>query len=263
VRVRRPIAGLLTLLLAGCTATPKSPVGVTTLTVFAASSLTDAFTEIGTTYEEAHPGVDVTFSLGGSQTLRTQIEAGAPADVFAAANSHEMEALVASGMVRADAARSLLSNSLVVILPAANPAGLKGLPDLAAPGLKLVLAAEEVPLGQYARQSLEKMNTLFGADFSGRVLGNVVSNEDNARQVVAKVQLGEADAGIVYRSDTVAATELKTIEIPTDLNVIAAYVMAPLAGSAHAAEAAAFLEYVLSAQGQATLGKWGFAPPGR
>ena len=202
-------------------AAPQVQTEPTSLIVFAAASLTDAFTEMGAAYEAANPGVTVTFSFAGSPILRTQIEEGATVDVFASANKKEMDALVSSGMVNAEAPKALLTNDLVVILPAANPAGVAQLADLAKPGLKLVLAAEEVPVGNYTRQSLEKMNAQFGSGFRERVLSNIVSNEDNVRQVLAKVQLGEADAGIVYRSDAVAAPDLKTIEIPTDMNVIA------------------------------------------
>lgn len=260
MRVRWASVGALAVVLAGCAGAPKS---ATSLTVFAASSLTDAFGEIGAAYEGEHPAVNVAFSFGGSQTLGTQIEAGAPADVFAAANDKEMNALVTGEMVKPGAPRPFLSNSLVVILPAENPASLQQLQDLAAPGIKLVLAAQEVPVGDYARQSLDKMNSVFGADFSERVLNRVVSNEDNARQVVAKVQLGEADAGIVYVSDTIGATGLKTIEIPADINVSATYQIAPLVHSSNPDEAASLIEFVLSPQGQAILSKWGFAPAPR
>ena len=197
MRALRLIAAAWGLLLTGCAAAPGAASEATGLTVFAASSLTEAFSEIGAGYREGHPDVALTFSFGGSQTLRTQIEAGAQADVFAAASSREMDGLVAGGMVQAATPQVFLTNKLVVLLPAANPAGVLQLQDLVKPGLKLVLAAQEVPVGNYARQSLEKMNAEFGADFSERVLANVVSNEDNVRQVVAKVQLGEADAGIV------------------------------------------------------------------
>ena len=231
------------------------------LTVFAAASLADAFTEIGKNFEAANPGVTVTFNFAGSQALRTQIEEGAPADVFASASGKEMDTAVAGKFVADGTPRVFLNNKLVLILPADNPASVTKLEDLARSGLKLVLAAEEVPVGNYARQSLDLMNGAFGTDFKDRVLANVVSNEDNVKQVVSKVQLGEADAGIVYTSDAVAAPELKTVEIPTELNVIARYPIAPLVKSANADLAASFVEYVFSAEGQAVLAKWGFAPP--
>jgi len=172
-----------------------------------------------------------------------------------------MEALVTDTLIALDAPQQFLNNKLVVILPANNPAVLEKLEDLAKPGIKLVLAAEEVPVGKYARQALDNMSGQFGSHFKDKVLANVVSNEDNVKQVVAKVQLGEADAGIVYTSDAVAAPELKTIEIPVDLNVIAKYPIAPLIKSENTDLAKAFIAYVLSTDGQAVLQKWGFAPP--
>ena len=231
-----------------------------TLTVFAAASLTDAFTEIGAAFDAANPGVTTTFNFAGSQALRTQIEEGAPADVFASASSKEMETLITGSFVMKDVPQVFLINKLVVILPSNNPAGLEKLEDLANPGIKVVLAAEEVPVGKYARQALDLMDASFGTGFKDKVLANVVSNEDNVKQVVAKVQLGEADAGIVYVSDVAAAPELKSIQIPTDLNVIAKYPIAPLVKSENADLAAKFIEYVLSAVGQTVLAKWGFTP---
>jgi len=258
---------LFVIFMAGCSPAAPAPTTVRantpeprTLMVFAAASLTDAFSEIGKNFEAANSGVTVAFNFAGSQALRTQIEEGAPADVFASASGKEMNALVAGALVTEAESKIFLNNKLVVILPADNPAGLKSLADLAKPGSKIVLAAEEVPVGNYARQSLELMNGSFGADFKDKVLANVVSNEDNVKQVVAKVQLGEADAGIVYTSDAIAAPELQTIEIPTELNVIAKYPIAPLAESANADLAQAFIAYALSADGQAILQRWGFAP---
>ncbi len=231
-----------------------------TLTVFAAASLTDAFTEIGAAFDAANPGVTTTFNFAGSQALRTQIEEGAPADVFASASGKEMDTLVTGSFVTKDIPQVFLTNKLVVILPSNNPAALEKLEDLANPGIKLVLAAEEVPVGKYARQALDLMDASFGSGYKDKVFANVVSNEDNVKQIVAKVQLGEADAGIVYVSDAVAAPELKSIEIPADLNVIAKYPTAPLIKSENADLAAKFIEYVLSAEGQAVLAKWGFIP---
>jgi molybdate transport system substrate-binding protein len=254
---------LFTPLLARCApaATPASAPEPRILNIFAAASLTDAFTEIGKNFEASNPGVSVIFNFAGSQALRTQIEEGAPADIFASANRTEMDSLVTGGHVAEGAAQVFLNNKLVVILPANNPAGVTKLEDLANSGIKLVLAAEEVPVGKYARQSLDQMNSQFGSDFKDKVLANVVSNEDNVKQVVAKVQLGEADAGIVYTSDAVAASELKTIEIPAELNVTAEYPIAKVTKSANPDLADTFIAYVLSQDGQTVLQKWGFAPP--
>jgi molybdate transport system substrate-binding protein len=243
------------------TVPPTSTPEPKTMNVFAAASLTDAFTEIGRNFEAENPGVTTTFNFAGSQALRTQIEEGAPADVFASANAKEMDTLETDGLVTKDTPENFLTNKLVVVLPANNPAGLEKLEDLSKPGIKLVLAAEEVPVGKYARQALDSMNGQLGSDFKDKVLANVVSNEDNVKQVVSKVQLGEADAGIVYTSDAVAAPDLKTIEIPAELNVIAKYPIAALSKSANSDLAKAFIDYVLSPEGQAVLQKWGFTPP--
>ena len=261
---RLPYLFLVFALLSGCGSAAPSPTVAPepqTLTVFAAASLTDAFTEISKNFEAANPGVIVLFNFAGSQALRTQIEEGAPADVFASANKTEMDALVTSAHVQQGTPQTFLNNKLIVILPADNTAGLTKLEDLANSGIKLVLAAEEVPVGKYTRQALEQMNSQFGSDFKDKVLANVVSNEDNVKQVVAKVQLGEADAGVVYTSDAVAAPDLKTVEIPNELNVIAEYPIAALTDSVNSELATAFINYVLSQEGQAVLQKWGFAPP--
>ncbi len=235
----------------------SSPV---TLTVFAAASLTQAFEEIGRNFQSQHPGVHITFSFAGSQALRTQIEQGAPADVFASASPADMDALVSAGNVAASSVGSLVTNRLEVILPSGNPARLSQLQDLSHPGLKLVLAAPDVPVGKYARQALLKMNGSFGPDFSQKVMANVVSQEDNVKQIVAKVELGEADAGIVYVSDAIAAPGLKSIQIPPEFNVTAKYVIAPVKSAHEPALAAAFVDYTRSPAAQTVLAKWGFGP---
>jgi molybdate transport system substrate-binding protein len=240
--------------------TPHGGSGSPAVVVFAAASLTDAFKEIGTAFEAANHGTSVTFNFAGSQTLRTQIEEGAPADVFASANTDQMDALIADGMMAAGAPRVFLTNQLVVIVPPRNPAQVRSLPDLARAGLKLDLAAADVPVGSYARQALEKMDQAFGGGFQASALANVVSEEDNVKQVVTKVQLGEADAGIVYTSDAIAAPDVGRIPIPANLNVTAQYPIGLLNHAAHPAIAESFVNYVLSEEGQAILAKWGFQP---
>jgi molybdate transport system substrate-binding protein len=233
-----------------------------TLTVFAAASLTDAFTEMGHNFEASHPGVTVALNFAGSQTLSMQLTQGAVADVFASANHTEMDKLVTGSLVNQDAPKDFLTNKLVILLPKNNPANVQTLQDLARSGLKLVLADATVPAGKYARQILDNLSkdASFGADFKTKVLANVVSNETDVKQVVAKVQLGEADAGIVYISDAIAAPELKTIEIPANFNVIAKYPIAALTKAPQSELASEFTGYVLSTDGQATLKKWGFTP---
>lgn len=228
--------------------------------VFAASSLTDAFGQLAQAFESAHPGTSIRLNFGGSQALRTQIEQGAPGDVFVSASSKDMDTLVQEGFVEANEPQTLLTNRLVVILPTNNPAEIASLQDLARPNVKVVLAAADVPVGAYARQSLEEMNAAFGKGFSADVLADVVSDEDNVKQVVAKVQLDEADAGIVYVSDTVAAPNLRRIEIPDALNVVATYPIAALKSSKDAALAAEFVAFAVGPAGQSILQRWGFGP---
>jgi molybdate transport system substrate-binding protein len=246
--------------LAGPTVAPTAAPVARTLTVYAAASLTDAFAAIGKNFEAVNPGVTVKFSFAGSQALRTQIVQGAPADVFASANTTEMDALVAAGLVTTDSVKLFLTNQLLVIMPANNPAGLTALADLTKPKLKLILAAKEVPVGNYALQILDKLNVSIGNGYKDKVLANVVSYESDVKQVVAKVQLGEADAGIVYSSDAVAAPQLKKIDIPAESNVVAKYPLAALTQSKNLQLAQTFVAYVLSADGQTVLQKWGFLP---
>jgi len=228
-----------------------------TLTVFAAASLSESFGEIATAFEAAHPDVDVKLNFAGSNTLRAQIEQGAQADVFASANARETDELVANGFVSANTPQIFLTNRLVIITPDNNPAGLSTFANLTLPGLKLVLAAEDVPVGSYTRAVLANA----GADFETEVLANVVSNENNVKQVLAKVQLGEADAGIVYASDAATEPELPAIEIPSEWNVVAEYPIAALKDAPHPELANAFVAFVLSQQGQTILEKWGFSTP--
>jgi len=200
-----------------------------TLTVFAAASLTGSFGEIGKAFEAANPGVTVTFNFAGTQALATQLTQGAKADVFASANHTYMDNMVTANLVAAGY-KDFVTNVLEVILPANNPANIQTLQDLAKPGLKLVLEDKSVPAGAYSLTILGNMSKdpAYGSDFSSKVLANVVSNETDVKQVVAKVQLGEADAGIVYITDAIAAPTLKTIVIPTNYNVVAKYPIAAL-----------------------------------
>ncbi len=265
IKKRMPAALSAALILSACAAGAPAatsaayPAG-TVLTVFAAASLTGAIGDIGKRFESANPGVKVQFNFAGSQALRTQVEQGAHADVFASANATEMDALITGKLVMSNSIQVFLTNQLVVVMPAKNPAGLASLADLSKPGLKIVLAAKEVPVGNYAAQALGKLDASLGAGFRDKVLANVVSYENDVKQVVAKVQLGEADAGIVYTSDAVAAPDLKKIEIPADSNVVARYPLAPLTQSKNPDLARAFIAAVLSAESQAILQRWGFAP---
>jgi molybdate transport system substrate-binding protein len=239
------------------------------LTIFTAASLTEAFKEMGDNIEQANPGTKVTFNFAGSPTLRTQLAQGARADVFASADEPNMQGAQKEGTIASEP-RLLVRNQLVAIVPAANPAQVIRLQDLAKPGVKLVLTNKEVPVGNYSRQALAKMSqdAAFGPEFATRVLANLVSEETNVRQVVAKVQLGEAHAGIVYSSDVTPAVRgaLQVLAIPDSFNVIARYPIAVVRDAPNAAGARAFIDYVLSPAGQAILTKHGFlavAPPPR
>lgn len=261
----------LSLLLAACApiATPAvtdsgdAATEKTTLTVFAAASLTDAFQTIGQNFTAAHLGVDVTFNFAGSQQLAQQIDQGAPADIFASANAKQMSVAIESGRVLSGTTQIFARNRLVVVTPTNNPAGVTTLQELTRTGLKIVLAAKEVPVGQYALDFLDKAEAdgSLGAGYRDAVLANVVSYEENVRTVLAKVTLGEADAGIVYSSDvTPAAAQVQRIAIPDNLNTIADYPIAPLTDSPHADLAQQFIEYVLSSAGQQILTEAGFMP---
>jgi molybdate transport system substrate-binding protein len=232
------------------------------LIVFAAASLTEAFTELGAALTAAHPGVRVIFNFGGSQQLAQQLAQGAPADLFASANRRQMAVAVDAGRVGSDTAQVFACNRLVVVYPVANHAGLATLHDLAAPGLKLVLAAPEVPVGGYARDFLDRAAVAadYGPAYSAAVLANVVSYEENVRAVLSKVVLGEADAGIVYASDVTldAAEQVGRMAIPDALNTVAEYPVAPVVDAAHPALAQAFLDLLLGPEGQAILAKYGF-----
>jgi molybdate transport system substrate-binding protein len=233
-----------------------------TLTVFAAASLTGAFEEIGKDFENAYPGVNVRFNFAGSQILRVQIEQGAAADIFASADHANMDLLVTDKLLIDHSYQDFVTNKLVVILPPGNPANVKNLADLARPHLKLILADSSVPAGNYARKILLNLSTdpIYGLDFNGKVLANLVSNETDVKQVVTKVELGEADAGIVYISDAIAAPDLSTIPIPDTLNVTAHYPIGILNYASEPVLAEAFIAYVTSPAGQEVMAKWGFNP---
>jgi molybdate transport system substrate-binding protein len=274
MRSFKPVSIVLAVGLSAAACTSATPPAPTTsapvtasaaeqkLTVFAAASLTDAFDEIGDKFKQQNPGVTLEFNYAGSQQLRTQLEQGAAADVFASANTKEMNAAIQAGLVISGSQQTFVHNRLTVIVPKDNPGAIAELQDLARPGLKLVFAAAGVPVGGYSLTALGKMNADFGATFSLTVLSNVVSYEDNVKQVVAKIQLGEGDAGIVYASDVTpaAAPKITNLEIPDKYNVLAAYPIAALKSARRADLAVKFIDFVLSTDGQTVLKKWGFIP---
>ncbi|HEY8369057.1 MAG TPA: molybdate ABC transporter substrate-binding protein, partial [Thermodesulfobacteriota bacterium] len=208
-------AGLFAGVAAGAVATGASVAApVEELTVFAAASLTEAFRDIGAAFEQANPGVRVVFNFGGSPQLRQQIEQGARADVFASANQAQMDALKSQGLLWGPD-RTFARNRLVVVMPKDNPGKIRSLQDLARPGVKFLTTHRAVPVGAYTRAALEKMSQSpeFGADFASRVAANIVSEEDNVKQIVTKVQLGEVDAGVVYSSDITPAVRKDVVTL--------------------------------------------------
>lgn len=235
-----------------------------TLTVFAAASLTEAFTQLAEIFEGKNPDVQVEINFAGSQHLLEQMVNGAEVDVFASASKKYMDLAIKNGLVAPDEAEFFVTNRLIVIFPKENPGGLEILDDLAKPGLKLVLADEAVPVGKYSMEFLSKAIAKpgFEVGYEDEVLANVVSYEDNVKAIVAKVSMGEADAGIVYVSDITvkAAPTLGSIEIPDDLNSIASYPIATLANSKNVDLAAAWIDLILSAEGQAILAAHHFTP---
>ncbi len=251
---------VLLLSLVGCRGDDKTVI----LTVFAAASLTNAFTEAGQVFTTANPDVTVTFSFAGSQELATQISEGAPADIFASANQKQMEATIDSGRINPDAPQPFVQNRLVIIVPEDNPVGITTLADLTNEGVQLVFAAAEVPVGQYTLDFLTQATESgdFSASYQTDVLANVVSYEQNVRAVLTKISLGEGSAGIVYASDVVGAeaAQVIRIEIPDALNTVAQYPIAPLNDSKNGDAAAQFIAFILSAEGQAILVQYGFIP---
>jgi molybdate transport system substrate-binding protein len=216
---------------------------------------------LGTVFEAAHPGVKVAFNFAGSQQLRAQIDQGASADVFASADTQQMNAAIASSLVASDTQRTFARNRLEVIFPRDNPGKVTTLADLARPGLKLDIADPAVPVGKYAQDMLAKMSQdpAYGAAYRDKVLANVVSREENVKSVVGKVQLGEVDAGIVYTTDAAAANgKVGSLAIPDRFNQVATYPIAPLVHAPQPDLARQFVEMVLSPAGQQVLAGHGF-----
>jgi molybdate transport system substrate-binding protein len=234
------------------------------IVVFAASSLTDVFQDMAAPFQQANPNARLTFNFGASSQLATQLGQGARADVFASADQTQMDkARKAEAIAGPD--RVFAGNQLVLITPRDNPKQIAAVKDLANEGVKFVTAQPSVPIGQYTAQLLDKASAdpTYGSDFKARVDANTVSREDNVRQVVSKVQLGEVDAAIVYSTDATpqARDQLQLIEVPDPLQTLATYPIAVAKGG-NAAGGEAFVSYVLGPEGQAALAKWGFlAPP--
>ncbi|MEP7324911.1 MAG: molybdate ABC transporter substrate-binding protein [Gemmatimonadota bacterium] len=234
-----------------------------TITVFAAASLTEAFTDVDLAFRQQNPGTTVRFNFAGSQQLAAQLEQGAQADVFASADERWMTYAREQSLIRGDPA-IFARTRLIVIVPKSNPARINQLQDLAKGRVKLVLAGAAVPAGKYARDILQNLSRTSGypADFQRRVLANVVSNEETVKGVVTKVQLGEADAGVVYRTDVNSdiARVVRVFEIPEDQNVLASYLIATVRGTQNPETGRAFVTFVISPEGQRIMQQHGFLP---
>jgi molybdate transport system substrate-binding protein len=257
-----PVLAVATVL-AGCGSDSGSPTGAgggsssagagglsSTVTVFAAASLTESFTTLGKQFEAAHPGVTVRFNFAASSALSESIAQGAPADVFASASGKNMDSVVKSG----DAAdpTTFVKNVMEIAVPPANPGGVTALADLAKPGLKLAICQEQVPCGTAAKQVFDK----------AKITVKPVTLGADVKAVLTAVRLGEVDAGVVYKTDVQAAgDDVKGIEIPAEQNASTTYPIAPLAKAPNAAGARAFVDYVLSADGAKVLTEAGFASP--
>lgn len=232
-------------------ATPSTPVAEGDVTVFAAASLTAAFTDIGDAFTAANPASNVVLNFAGSSDLVAQIGEGAPADVFASADLSNMTKVTDAGQ-NASEPVVFATNLAEIIVGAGNPAGVAGVEDLADPDLILVQCAPEVPCGKYAAQIYENAG----------VTVTPKSLEDNVKAVVTKVTLGEADAGIVYATDvTAAGPDAEGVEIPADINVVAEYPIAALTEAPNADGAQAFIDFVLGDEGQEILASYGFLAP--
>jgi molybdate transport system substrate-binding protein len=249
---------------AGGSTAPAStaPVADIELTVYGAASLKGALEKTKTVYEAANPGLTLTISTDSSSGLETQIEQGAPADVFLSADATNPKKLVDAGLADGDAV-TFAGNKLTVIVPADNPARIATAADLGKPGIKVIAAGDEVPISKYATQLVENLGKEAGYpdDFGAAYAKNIVSREDNVKAVVAKIELGEGDAGIVYVTDAKASTKIATFDVPDSANVPATYDGVVIKASRNASVARVFLAWFAGPDGQAILGELGFLPP--
>ena len=264
----------LALVLAACssgaTPAPSAPtpsaaasaVAAASLTIYAAASLKAVLAKAQTAYQAANPGTTLAISTDSSSALETKIKQGAPADVFLSADTTNPQKLVDTGLA-AGTVTKFAGNLLTVIVPMANPAGIKTPADLARPGIKVIAAGDTVPITKYATQLVANLAKQPGypADFVAQYTANIVTREDNVAAVVAKIELGEGDAGIVYVTDAKTSTKVMTIAVPDAANVPATYGGVVVKASPNVAAAQAFLAWLAGPDGQAILASFGFLPP--
>ena len=231
------------------------------LTIYGAASLKGALETAEVAYEAANPRTTVTLSTGSSAALETQIEEGAPADVFLSADTANPKKLVDAGLAEG-AAVTFAGNELTIVVPSGNPAGITSPKDLARSGVKVIAAGDEVPITKYATQLVHNLAKEAGypADFAAMYTANIASKEEDVKSVVAKIELGEGDAGIVYATDAKASTKVTTVDVPPSANVPATYAGVVVKASKNAAAAKAFLDWFAGPDGQAILSTFGFLP---
>ena len=263
--MRSAAIGLALTLLMGCsvgTASPSTGPDRVELTIFGAASLKGALEAATTAYQTTVPGSTITVSTDSSSTLATQIEQGAPADVFLSADTTQPERLVEGGFASGEPV-PFATNKLSIIVPSDDPGDLRTPADLARPGVRIIAAGEEVPITRYAKQVVDNLAKQPGypADFAAAYDANVVSREDNVKAIVAKIELGEGDAGIVYVTDAVASKAVKAIDVPEAANVPTTYAGVVVKASSNQAAATAFLDWCAGPEGQAILASFGFQPP--
>ena len=268
------VPSVLLVILAACSngsATPAAPTTASSgrpsaapaaLTIYAAASLKGVLDKARPAYEAANPGTTLTISTDSSATLETQIEQGAPADVFLSADTTNPRKLVDKGLA-AGKAVTFAANELTIIVPTANPAGIRTATDLAKAGVKVIAAGDAVPITKYATQLVANLakETDDPPNFVAAYTANVASREDNVKAIVAKIELGEGDAGIVYVTDAKASTKVTTVDVPGTANVPASYSGVVVKASKNAAAAEAFLTWFAGPDGQAILSSFGFLRP--
>jgi len=233
------------------------------LTVFCGAGLTGALSEIGGVYENA-TNISVEFNFDGVPALRSQIEQGAYADILVSANLKHMNALKSEGFINNSTVEVFARNKVAIIVPNDNPASITGLTDLASPGVKILMGTKDLPAGDYALQVLDKLaaDPEYGPAYRESVLSNVVSQETTVNRIVSKIALGEADAGFAFISDVSPQMvgKVTRILIPEKYNVVGDFPVAVLSQSKYPVEAQAFLDMIMSTEGQSILGKYGFIP---
>lgn len=233
------------------------------LFIFAASSLTDVFTDLANNFEVTSSNTQVVLNFAGSSTLSAQILQGASADIFASANLEQLQNVIDDRLIDENDTHIFATNELVLITPESNPANIQSARDLENDDVLLVLAAPSVPIREYTNILIDNLSYSYNDSFGQNVLNNVVSEEGNVRQIVARIVLDEADAGIVYRTDITPdiAERIEIIEFPPNTSPPAVYPIAPLLNSTNSELADEFIAYILSDEGQDILSSWGFCPP--